>query len=266
MANHHYPVDIDKEDCNFDTPSSPHEHPSPSPLSPAEFSPQPTASLAIATRPTVIEPTSWAAKNPDLLIAPTKTYHTVESWHPASTEVSSATIKKRLAKEKRDVFADDLLQGMEDHQQRLKEIAMKHGKKVNEVMHIAGSSSRYKGHRAVSDLQVKLQYQVKENNEEKLIREKMRLAELLELAKTDPRCEEMSKDELQSLKEEGVAEDYHRTADLIKSALISLGHHTGAHGFAVLSQGSVDDIMQLCLLQIPGSTQFLLSSIKVDPC
>ncbi len=64
----------------------------------------------------------------------------------------------------------------------------------------------------------------------------MQLAELLELAKTDPRCEEMSKDELQSLKEEvyakrlnkqqgarvshkGAAEDYCHTADLIKSAI-----------------------------------------------
>ncbi len=85
------------------------------------------------------------------------------------TEVSSTTIKKRLAKEKRDAFVDDLLWGMEDHQQRLEEIAMKHGKKVDEVMRIAGSSSRYKGHRAVSDLQAKLQYQVKENNEGQFI-------------------------------------------------------------------------------------------------
>ncbi len=49
--------------------------------------------------------------------------HTVESQHLALTEVSSTTIKKRLAKEKRDAFADDLLWGMEDHQQRLEEIA-----------------------------------------------------------------------------------------------------------------------------------------------
>ncbi len=64
----------------------------------------------------------------------------------------------------------------------------------------------------------------------------MWLAELLELAKTDLRCEEMSKDKLQSLKEEvyakrlnkqqgahvshkGAAEDYHCTADLIESAV-----------------------------------------------
>ncbi len=46
---------------------------------------------------------------------------------------------------------------------------MKHRKKVDEVMHIVGSSSRYKGHQAVSDLQVKLQYQVKENNEGQFI-------------------------------------------------------------------------------------------------
>lgn len=46
--------------------------------------------------------------------------------------------------------------------------------------------------------------------------------------------------------------------------LIGLGHRTSACSFAILSQGSVDDTMVPCLLQIPGSTAFLTTSIKVD--
>ncbi|KAK0235546.1 hypothetical protein EDD85DRAFT_955103 [Armillaria nabsnona] len=143
-------------------------------------------------------------------------------------------------------------------------------------------AGRYKSQQAVSDIQAKILYQVKENNEERPVGERLRLEQLQELVKTDPRCDELTDRELQSLKEEiyakcldkqqgaqvshkGAADNYRHTADLIESALIGLGHRTGAHGFAVLSQGSVDDTMAPCLLQIPGSTAFPTTSIKVDP-
>ncbi|KAK0229524.1 hypothetical protein EDD85DRAFT_957282 [Armillaria nabsnona] len=221
-----------------------------------------------------IEPTSWAAKNLTHPLAPTRVHCEVASQHFPVTEVSSVVVKKRLAREKKEVFANDLTESMEEHLEQLEEISLKHRKKFKDVLHIAGSAGRYKNYCAVSDLQVKILYQTKENNEGKPVGVKLRLEQLQELAKTDPRCDELTKEEIQSLKEEiyvkhldkqqeawishkSAANNYRHTADLIESMLIGLGHWTGAHGFAVLSRGSVDDTMPPSLLQIPGPTAFL---------
>ncbi len=52
---------------------------------------------------------------------------------------------------------------MEEHRDQLEEIAARHGKKFKDVLCIAGTAERYKSQWAVSDIQVKILYQVKEN-------------------------------------------------------------------------------------------------------
>ncbi|SJL18338.1 uncharacterized protein ARMOST_21924 [Armillaria ostoyae] len=263
LATHHSLVGVDPGDCILGTasPNSPSPPPqrSPTPDLDSEHSITPTA-LHVASGNT-IEPTSWAAKNPTHPVAPMRVHREVASRHFPVTEVSSAAVKKRLAREKQEAFTSDLTQSMEEHLDRLEEIASKHGKKFKDA---------------------KILYQTKENNEGKPVGVKLRLEELQELAKTDPRCDELTEEEIQSLKEEiyakrldkqqgaqishkSAANDYRHTADLIESVLIGLGHRTGARGFAILSRGSVDDAMPPSLLQIPGSTAFLSTIVKVDP-
>ncbi|PBL04561.1 hypothetical protein ARMGADRAFT_1022952 [Armillaria gallica] len=228
---------------------------------------------SVDPRGKAIKPTSWAAKNPTHLLAPTRVHCEVASQHFPVTEVSSAAVKKRLAREKKEAFANDLTESMEEHLERLKEILSKHGKKFKDVLCIAGSAGRYKNHHAVSDLQAKILYQTKENNEGKPIGAKLRLEQLQELVKTDPRCDELTEEEIQNLKEEiyvkrldkqqgarishrSAANDYRHTS--------SHGHWTGACGFAILSRGSVDDTMPPSLLQIPGLTAFLSTIVKFE--
>ncbi|SJL10272.1 uncharacterized protein ARMOST_13656 [Armillaria ostoyae] len=283
LATHRSLAGVDPGDCVLGTASpnspSPPSQRLPTPDLDSEHSITPAA--LHATSGNAIKPTSWAAKNPTHPVAPTRVHHEVASRCFPVTEVSSAAVKKRLAREKQEVFTSDLTQSMEEHLDRLEEIASKHGKKFKDVLRIAGSAGRYKNHRAVSDLQAKILYQTKENNEGKPVGAKLRLEELQELAKTDPRCDELTEEEIQSLKEEiyakrldkqqgawishkSAANNYCHTADLIESALIGLGHRTGARGFAVLSRGSVDDVMPPSLLQISGSTAFLSTIVKVD--
>ncbi len=92
---------------------------------------------------TAIEATSWAAKNLTQPVAPTKPHCAVASRHPPVAEVSSAAVKKRLAKQKREAFSENLTQAMEEHQDQLEEIAARHGKKFKDVLCIAGTAGRY---------------------------------------------------------------------------------------------------------------------------
>ncbi|SJL09296.1 uncharacterized protein ARMOST_12673 [Armillaria ostoyae] len=85
-------------------------------------------------------------------VASTKACYEISSRHPLANEVSSVAIKKKLASEKREAFTEDLSQGMEEHREKLEAITVKHGKKFEEVLCVAGSASRYKGQQAVSDL------------------------------------------------------------------------------------------------------------------
>lgn len=157
----HSPMGIDSCDCVNDQPSDP-------PL--PQHRPVPTSECDQTITPvpsTAIEATSWAAKNLTQPVAPTKPHRAVASRCPPVAEVLSAAVKKRLAKEKREAFSEDLTQAMEEHRDRLEEIASRHGKKFKDVLCIAGMAGRYKSQWVVSDIQAKILYQVKENNEGK---------------------------------------------------------------------------------------------------
>ncbi|PBK80464.1 hypothetical protein ARMGADRAFT_1092246 [Armillaria gallica] len=170
LATHHSPASVDPRGCVLNT-ASPN-----SPLPPSRCSPNPdldgersiTPAALHATSGKAIEPTSWAAKNPTHPLAPTRVHREVASRHFPVTEVSSVAVKKRLVREKKEAFANDLTESMEEHLERLEEISSKHGKKFKDVLCITGSAGRYKNHRAVSDLQAKILYQTKENNEGRL--------------------------------------------------------------------------------------------------
>ncbi|PBK83376.1 hypothetical protein ARMGADRAFT_1037980 [Armillaria gallica] len=210
LATHCSPVSFNPRGCVLNTalPNSP--------LPPSQCLPNPDLDGK------AIKPTSWAAKNLTHPLAPTRVHCEVASQRFPVTKVSSAAVKKRLAREKKEVFANDLTKSMEEHLKRLEEISSKHRKKFKDVLCIAGNAGRYKNHCAVSDLQVKILYQTKENNKEKAVGAKLRLEQLQKLAKTDPR-------------------------------------------YLFQIHGSVDDTMPSSLLQIPGSTAFLSTIVKVDP-
>ncbi|KAK0235522.1 hypothetical protein EDD85DRAFT_792339 [Armillaria nabsnona] len=236
LATHLSPANVDPRGCILNTASPnsplPLSRCSPNPDLDGELSITPAALHAASGK--VIKPTSWAAKNPTHPLAPTRVHCEVASQCFPVTKVSSVVVKKRLAREKKEAFANDLTESMEDHLEQLEDISSKHGKKFKDVLCITGSAGRYKNHHAVSDLQVKILYQTKENNEGKTVGAKLRLEQLQELAKTDPRCDKLTEEEIQSLKEEiyakhldkqqgarilhkSAANDYRHTADLIES-------------------------------------------------
>ncbi|KAK0235547.1 hypothetical protein EDD85DRAFT_955104 [Armillaria nabsnona] len=120
----HSPMGIDSRDCVNDqplpnSPFLPNNPILPLDLPLPQHRPVPTLEHDQTITPvlsTAIEATSWAAKNLTQPVAPTRPHCAVASRCPPVAEVSSATVKKRLAKEKREAFSEDLTQAMEEHQ------------------------------------------------------------------------------------------------------------------------------------------------------